>query len=92
MIELTQVHNTTPNKLIEAFDKKIDNRVSQLEKKLQLKENSDKWLTRKETADLLSVSLVCLHHWRKNGILPAYKLGTIVRYSLKEVNKKLEKI
>ena len=41
------------------------------------------FLTRKETAKFLQISLVCLHDWMKKGIVTPYKLGnrTYFKYS-----------
>jgi excisionase family DNA binding protein len=51
-------------------------------------------LTRQQTADMLSVSLVTLWDWTKKNIIPAYRIGNKVRYkkseilaSLKQMNK-----
>jgi len=52
----------------------------------------EKLLTRKETAELLSVSLVSLHEWTKEGLLPAHRIGTRVRYKYSEVIESLNKI
>jgi excisionase family DNA binding protein len=55
-----------------------------------IKENQSKeikYLTRKETAKLLGVSLVTLNHWAKDDILKAYKIGTRVRYKSDEVEQ-----
>ena len=48
-----------------------------------IKNDVKEFLTRKETADLLSVSLVCLHDWVNKGIIHHYKLGnrTYFKYS-----------
>ncbi len=42
-------------------------------------------LTRQETADLLSISLVTLWDWTNKNILQAYRIGTKVRYKKNEV-------
>lgn len=62
---------------------------------LSLNENQlpdKKLLTRKETATLLSVSLVTLHKWTNQGRLTAYRIGTSVRYKADEVNNVLVEI
>ena len=89
---ITQVHNTTPNSLIQAIEKKIEIRFNDFEKKLQLKNESVKWYTRFETAKILSVSLVTLNAWAKNGILPCHKIGNRVRYKSEDIEKALIKI
>ena len=49
------------------------------------KTDNDKLLTRQETADLLSVSLVTLWDWDKKGLIPSYRIGNKVRYKKSEV-------
>lgn len=44
-----------------------------------------KLLTSKETAKLLSVSLVTLHDWKLSGKIPYIKIGTRVRFEEQEV-------
>ena len=50
------------------------------------------FLTRKETAELLGVSLVTLNEWTKNGTLPAKRIGTRVRYEKQAVFSALKNI
>jgi len=42
-------------------------------------------ITRKETAQLLGISLPTLNEYSKDGIIPAYRLGSRVRYKKNEV-------
>lgn len=43
------------------------------------------YITRKETAKILGVSLVTLNEWQKTGRVPAYRINTRVRYKRDEV-------
>lgn len=43
------------------------------------------YITRKETAKILGVSLVTLNEWQKTGRVPAYRINTRVRYKKDEV-------
>ncbi len=58
------------------------------------KENLDSYnegyLTRKETAKLLKVSLVTLHNWNKSGVLKPHYIGNKVLYKLDEVKQTVE--
>ncbi len=49
-------------------------------------------ITRQETAKLLGVSLPTLHDWTKNGLIPAHRIGTRVRYKRQEVMNSLNKV
>lgn len=42
-------------------------------------------LTRKQAADLLSISLVTLRNWTAQGLLPSYQLGGRVYYKQQEI-------
>jgi hypothetical protein len=42
-------------------------------------------LTRIETANLFSISLVCLHDWIKKGIIKPYKVGNKTYFKRSEV-------
>ena len=42
-------------------------------------------ITRKETAQLLGISLPTLNEYSKDGIIPAYRIGSRVRYKKNEV-------
>lgn len=46
-------------------------------------------LTRKETAELLQVSLVTIHEWTKTKILTHYKMGNRTYYKRSEVLSKM---
>ncbi len=43
------------------------------------------YLTRKETANLLRVSLVTLHEWTRKGIVTGYRFNSRIRYKQDEV-------
>jgi excisionase family DNA binding protein len=46
-------------------------------------------LTRKETAEMLAVSLPTLHTYTKEGKIKSFRLGHLVRYRLEDVYKSL---
>lgn len=53
-------------------------------------ENQNDLITRKETANLLGISLPTLHTWSKQGKLKAYHINTRVRYKRGEVLQALK--
>jgi excisionase family DNA binding protein len=55
------------------------------------KTDEDELLTRKETAKMLSVSLVTLGDWNKKNIIQSYRIGNLVRYKKSDVLKALVK-
>ena len=53
--------------------------------------NDEIFLTRQETANLLSISLVTLWDWTKKDIIPAYRIGYKIRYKKSDVLNSLSK-
>lgn len=58
---------------------------------LQPKEQTE-FLTRRETAHLLGISLVTLNEWTKEGKVKGYRVGSRVRYKRHEVEQSLQTI
>ena len=50
------------------------------------------YLTRKEVAKLLGVSLPTLNDWSKKGVIPSYRIETRVRYKKEEVLSCLKEV
>jgi len=55
------------------------------------KVNTD-YITRKEAASILGVSLPTLALWAKRGIIPSYRISSRVRYKRNEVENSLNKV
>lgn len=49
-------------------------------------------ISRKEAALILGISLPTLNAWTKQGKIPAYRIGSTVRYKQNEVEDSLKKI
>jgi excisionase family DNA binding protein len=49
-------------------------------------------LTREEAAEMLSISLVTLWKYTKDDIVPAYRIGTKIRYKKSEILLALKKM
>jgi excisionase family DNA binding protein len=49
-------------------------------------------ITRKETAQILGISLPTLNSWTSTGIIPAQRIGTRVRYNRANVYASLKDI
>lgn len=84
----TIVTSTTPQELTESIMKGVKRELQDLKEHYQPKE-PERWLTRKETAKLLKISLVCLHDWVNKEIIKAYKLGNRTYFNQKEIEKVL---
>ena len=50
------------------------------------------WPTRIQTAKYLSVSLVTLNKWSRQGLIHSYKIGGQVRYNRDEIMLSLQKV
>jgi excisionase family DNA binding protein len=57
-----------------------------------LPKSENEYITRVETAQKLGLSLVTLNEYTKSGIIPAYRIGSRVRYKSKEVEASLLKV
>ena len=88
MDAITQLHGTTPEKLTENILDGVRAQINELKKEFQPKE-PDEFLTRNDTAELLKISLVCLHDWCNKGILKPYKIGNRTYFSRKEIVQKI---
>ncbi|MDP2525637.1 helix-turn-helix domain-containing protein [Maribacter dokdonensis] len=53
-------------------------------------EDQPVYITRKEAAKLLNVSLVTIHEWSKRKILSPKKIGTRIRFKLTDIQEILE--
>jgi excisionase family DNA binding protein len=48
---------------------------------------AEKFISRKETAKLLHISLPTLHEWTKEGKLESYRIGTRILYKPEEITE-----
>lgn len=49
-------------------------------------------ITRKETKSILGISYPTLNEWTKNGIIPAHRIGTRIRYNRAEIYASLKNV
>ena len=57
-----------------------------------VKSEDQEFLTRKEVAKLLKISLTTLNDWSKQGIVQAYRIGNRVLYKKKEIVDSVSKV
>lgn len=72
----------------------INNAVTEAVKSIKIDAStpqSEKLLTRKETADKLKISLVTLNDWTKRGLIQSYIIGGRVLYKDSEIEASLYK-
>jgi excisionase family DNA binding protein len=70
----------------------VKNEIEKIFIGLQKTATSPELITRKETAHLLGISLPTLNEWTKNGILPAQRIGTRIRYNRADVYNSLKEV
>lgn len=88
---VTQVHHTSKDDLIQTILTGVEEKLNSFEKNFQPKEPTQ-WVTRKEVAEILSISLVTVTDWSKKGILNPFRIANRIRFKKKEVEQALTKI
>jgi excisionase family DNA binding protein len=79
------------NELLERIGQLIDDKITcQHQQNKEQKQSG--YLSRKEVATLLKITLPTLHDWTKLGYLKSYKIGARVLYKEAEVIATLEKV
>ena len=78
-LTLEQLGQMIGDKIKEVFD------LKEQTKKQTSSAKEAKYITRKETAKLLHISLPTLNEWTKDGTLTSYRIGTRVLYKPEEV-------
>lgn len=80
--QILQIEHTQSSELI---PKILDGLKDLLKEHAKSSKDPEVLLTREETAEMLSVSLVTLWKWTKDDIIPAYRIGSKVRYKKSEI-------
>lgn len=86
--QITQLHNVTPDEFEARILSGVKKQLEKFSEKFTLKEPTD-WITRKETSEILGVSLPTIHDWCKKNILTPYKIGNRVRFRRKDIDEVL---
>lgn len=86
---IIQVHNTTPQQLKESILSDVRKELKEIVLNFQ-PQKLPEYLTRKEVAKILKVSLVTLSDWNKKGVLKPYRLGNLIRYKRAEIDQALK--
>ena len=85
------IYNLSPDEFKESIRSIVKELVPQQKNKLEKLPSTDELLTVDETLKLLKCSKQALWNWRKNGILPSYRLGNRVYYKKSDIFNKLVK-
>lgn len=79
------------NQLLEKIGQLIDSKLRSFAPQTE-QTNQSKFITRREVATLLKITLPTLHEWTKLGWLRPYKVGNRVLYKEPEVFACIEKL
>lgn len=85
------IHNLSLDEFKESIRSIVKELMPQQKKNSESLISTDELLTVEETLKLLKCSKQALWNWRKNGILPSYRLGNRVYYKKSDIFNKLVK-
>lgn len=86
-----RVYNLSPDEFKESIRSIVKELLPQQKKNTDKIPFADELLTVEETLKFLKCSKQALWNWRKNGILPSYRLGNRVYYKRSDIFTKLIK-
>ncbi len=90
---MTEIHGISPEELKESILTDVKKELVNLVEKLNLfNKPQEEFLTRKEAAKMLKISLVTITDWNKKRILNPYRLGNLIRYKKSELEEALIQI
>jgi len=89
--KIIQVFDVTPDELKENILTDLRAELKSVAQKFQ-PPKQEEYLTRKEVAKILKVSLVTIHDWNKKGVLNPFRLGNLIRYKRSEIDNALIRI
>jgi excisionase family DNA binding protein len=87
-VKITQLHGVNPQEFKESIISDIRAEFVKLSENFQ-PVLPPEYLTRREVAKILKISLVTLTDWNNKGILKPYRLGNLIRYKQSELDQAL---
>ncbi|MBP94063.1 MAG: DNA-binding protein [Flavobacteriaceae bacterium] len=85
-------YQTTPEELTNDILKGVDSKLQEFFDRFQpSKKEEEELLTLEEALTILKCSNQTLWNWRKEGIIPSYRLGNRVYIKRSDINSKLIK-
>jgi excisionase family DNA binding protein len=82
---------TIEERFSNVVDQKFQTLLTALQQQQSTKDQKE-YLTRKEAAQLLSISLVTLSEWQKQGIVKGYRIASRIRFKRQELETSLSQI
>ena len=88
-MESTILTNVSTHELRDLISESVR---KELENLFPIPVQENELLTRKQVAEILSISLVTLHDWTKRGLIPALRIGSRIRYNKADVMEALNEV
>ena len=76
---------------IDKFNTQLEAMVQKAVKDGMRNQSQFQLVTTEELMEVLKVTKMSIHNWRKEGWLPCIKLGSSIRFNLEEVMEAIEK-
>lgn len=83
-MKMTQVFGISPDEFKESILNEVRAEIKSLSQNFQPVAPAE-YLTRKEIAKILKISLVTLSEWNRKKILKPYRLGKLIRYKRSDI-------
>ena len=83
---ITELHGISPEEFRELIKSDMRQELKELSKYFTPIDPII-WVTRKEAAELIGVSLVTIYNWTKAGVINPYKIGSRVRFKKSDIEK-----
>lgn len=84
--------NVSTNELRQIIAEVVHSELQTLQLQTNNIQPSEEFLSRKEAAKYLGISLVSLAEWTKQGFIQAYRISTRIRYKKVELDRSLKAI
>ena len=88
-MESTILTNVSTHELRDLISESVR---KELENLCPVSKQENELLTRKQVAEILSISLVTLNDWTKRGLIPALRIGSRIRYNKADVMAALNEV
>ncbi|MFD0977844.1 helix-turn-helix domain-containing protein [Salinimicrobium gaetbulicola] len=88
MSTITQLHNATPEDLINELRAVFQKELEQIKEHFTPKQ-PEELLTREEVAKLLKIDISSVHNWSKKGTLKRHAIGGRVYFKRSEIEESL---
>jgi excisionase family DNA binding protein len=88
-MQTLQIENLTKEEFVELLQEAVK---VEIEKNQPEDPSGQEYLSRKQTAKMLGISLPTLHEWTMEGRIQAYRIGRLVRYKRADVHAALKSV